>query len=81
MGRVNLIGRRVKILVATDPNQVGLSGELVLERSKTLLLESQGRRLTIQKLGTVIELAGKGEVIRGDDILGRVEERIARAAS
>jgi len=78
---VNLIGRRVKILVATDPNQVGLSGELVLERSKTLLLESQGRRLTIQKLGTVIELAGKGEVIRGDDILGRVEERIARAAS
>ena len=78
---MNLIGRRVKILVATDPNQVGLSGELVLERSKTLLLESQGRRLTIQKLGTVIELAGKGEVIRGDDILGRVEERIARAAS
>ncbi|TMP96726.1 MAG: ribonuclease P protein subunit [Thaumarchaeota archaeon] len=54
---------------------------MVLERSKTLLLESQGRRLTIQKLGTVIELAGKGEVIRGDDILGRVEERIARAAS
>ena len=78
---MSLIGRRVKILVATDPNQVGLSGELVLERSKTLLLESQGRRLTIQKLGTVIELAGKGEVIRGDDILGRVEERIARAAS
>ncbi len=80
---MNLIGRRVKILVATDPNQVGLSGELVLERSKTLLLESHGRRLTIQKLGTVIELAGKGrgEVIRGDDILGRVEERIARDAS
>ncbi|TLY17674.1 MAG: ribonuclease P protein subunit [Thaumarchaeota archaeon] len=80
---MSLIGRRVKILVATDPNQVGLSGELVLERSKTLLLESHGRRLTIQKLGTVIELAGtgRGEVIRGDDILGRVEERIARDAS
>jgi len=78
---VNLIGRRVKILVATDPNQVGLSGELVLERSKTLLLESHGRRLTIQKLGTVIELAERGDIIRGDEILGRVEERIARAAS
>ena len=78
---MNLIGRRVKILVATDPNQVGLSGELVLERSKTLLLESQGRRLTIQKLGTVIELGARGEVIRGDDVLGRVEERIARGAS
>jgi RNase P/RNase MRP subunit p29 len=78
---VNLIGRRVKILVATDPTQVGLSGELLLERSKTLQLESHGRRLTIQKLGTVIELAGTREVIRGDDILGRVEERIARAAS
>jgi RNase P/RNase MRP subunit p29 len=78
---VNLIGRRVKILVATDPTQVGLSGELVLDSSKTLLLESHGRRLTIQKLGTVIELAERGEVIRGDDILGRVEERLARAAS
>ncbi len=78
---MNLIGRSVKILEATDPTQVGLSGELVLERSKTLLLESHGRRLTIQKLGTVIELAGRGEVIRGDDILGRFEERIARAAS
>ncbi len=78
---MNLIGRRVKILVATDPTQVGLSGELVLERSKTLLLESHGRRLTIQKLGTVIELGARGEVIRGDDVLGRVEERIARDAS
>ena len=78
---MNLIGRRVKILVATDPTQVGLSGELVLERSKTLLLESHGRRLTIQKLGTVIELAERGDIIRGDEILGRVEERIARAAS
>lgn len=78
---MNLIGRRVKVLVATDPNQVGLSGELVLDRSKTLMLESHGRRLTIQKSGTVIELAGRGEVIRGDDILGRVEERIGRAAS
>ena len=78
---MNLIGRTVKILVATDPTQVGLSGELVLERSKTLLLESHGRRLTIQKLGTVIELGARGEVIRGDDVLGRVEERIARGAS
>lgn len=77
---MNLIGRRVKVLVATDPTQVGLSGELLLEMSKTLQLESLGRRLTIQKLGTVIELAGTGEVIRGDDILGRVEERIARDA-
>ena len=78
---MNLIGRTVKILVATDPTQVGLSGELLLERSKTLLLESHGRRLTIQKLGTVIELGARGEVIRGDDVLGRVEERIARDAS
>ena len=78
---MNFIGRKVKILVATDPNQVGLSGELVLERSKTLLLESHGRRLTIQKSGTVIELAGGGEIITGEEILGRLEERIARAAS
>ena len=78
---MNFIGRKVKILVATDPNQVGLSGELVLERSKTLLLESQGRRLTIQKSGTVIELAGGGEIITGEEILGGLEERIARARS
>ena len=78
---MNFIGRKVKILVATDPTQVGLSGELVLERSKTLLLESHGRRLTIQKSGTVIELAGGGEIITGEEILGRLEERIARAPS
>ena len=75
---MNLIGRRLKILSATDPSQVGLSGEVVLETSKTLLLESDGSHLTAQKRGIVIQLVGTREVVRGDEILGRLEDRIAR---
>jgi RNase P/RNase MRP subunit p29 len=75
---MNLIGSRLKILSATDPSQVGKSGEVVLETSKTLILESDGSRLTAQKRGIVLQLVGTREVVRGDEILGRLEDRITR---
>ncbi len=75
---MNLIGRRLKILSAPDPSHVGFSGEVVLETSKTLLLESDGSCLTTQKKGIVAQFVGTREIIRGDEILGRLEDRIAR---
>ena len=76
---MNLIGRRVRILNATDPTHVGISGEVVLETSKTLVLYSNGSCLTTQKAGMVAQLVGGLEVIRGEEILGRLEDRIVRA--
>ena len=74
------IGEKIKVLHASDPNQVGLVGELLLETSRTILVECAGRKVRIQKHDTVFQVAGRGEVIRGDEILGRLEERIARAS-
>lgn len=75
-----VIGKRVKVLTSLDPTQRGLSGEVLLETSRTFLLEHDGKRLTIQKRGTVLQVQGEKGVISGDENLGRLEERIERSS-
>ncbi len=76
-----MVGEKIRVLDASDPNQVGLAGEVILETSRTIMLNCGGRKLRIQKRNTVIQVEGRGEVIRGNETLGRLEERIARASA
>ncbi len=76
-----IVGEKIKVLDASDPGQVGLAGEVLLETSKTILVDCGGQKARIQKHDTVLQVEGRGEVIRGDEILGRLEERIARASA
>jgi len=76
---MNLVpGDWIRVLQASDPNQVGLEGTLLLETCKTILMECSGRRVKIQKSRTLVRVEASGDLIRGDEILGRIEERMAR---
>jgi len=75
-----LIGESVVVLGATDESQVGLKGKVLLESSKTLLLDCGGRRVTIPKSGSIIQLQEGRAIIRCDEILGRLTDRITRAS-
>ncbi len=73
---MNIIGESVAILNASDPTVAGRSGRVVLETANTLLLRSEGETFRIQKKGTVLQLSGSKEVVAGEDIPGRLEDRL-----
>jgi len=72
---MNLIGERVTVLSSTDPTKRGRSGVVVLETAKTLLLDSGGRTVRVEKRGTVFQLTASGHVVSGSDIVGRLQDR------
>ena len=75
-----LIGLQVEVIGATDPSQVGLSGRVVDETMKTLIIEKEGKEKMVQKKGTVFRFDIRGGIeVHGEEILFRPEERIKRA--
>jgi RNase P/RNase MRP subunit p29 len=75
---MNVVGKRLKVFSSSDPTKEGISGIVVLETAKTVLLLTDARRLMVEKTGTVFQMAGSGEVILGSDIAGRLEDRLGR---
>jgi len=73
---VNVVGEKVTIVGSKDPTKTGMKGEVVLETAKTLVLDLDGRRATVEKLGTVLQLEGSRKIIDGVDIAGRLEDRL-----
>jgi ribonuclease P protein subunit POP4 len=75
-----LIGLNVKILEYPDQSLVGLTGRVIDETLKTLVIEtSSGRRVRILKANAIFQfmLPSKEKVIiRGVQILGRPEDRL-----
>lgn len=73
-----IVGERVKVLNASDPTQIGVRGEVVLESANTIVIEDEGKMKRVQKKGTVLQLRDDREVLRGDELLGRLEDRLGR---
>ena len=73
---MNIIGERVFVVKSTDPTKVGRGGEVVLETAKTLVLESAGRKISIEKAGTVLQLESSGRNVASEEIAGRLEDRL-----
>jgi RNase P/RNase MRP subunit p29 len=73
---MNLVGQSVFVVGASDPTMAGLRGVVVLETARTLVLQEDTKYLRIQKKGTVLMLADSKENIAGDDIQGRLEDRL-----
>ena len=73
-----VVGERVKVVDAADLGQVGIRGKVVLESANTIVIEDEGRLKRVQKIGTVLQLEGKREIIRGDELSGRLEDRLER---
>jgi RNase P/RNase MRP subunit p29 len=72
---MSVIGERLTILSSTDPSKAGRTGIVLLDTAKTLVLDSNGMVLRVEKAGSVFRVSGSGMVIAGTDITGRLEDR------
>ena len=75
---MNVIGERVTVLSASDGTKVGRTGRVLLDTAKTLVLESSGRGVRVEKSGSAFLLLDSGRVLVGSDISGRLEDRLGR---
>ncbi len=74
-----IIGEDVRVAAARDAVLLGLKGKVVLESMHTLTIKTAAqRKVTIPKTGSALELSS-GEILIGDDLEGRLEDRIAAA--
>jgi len=72
-----IIGEDVRVAAARDTVLLGLRGKVVLESMHTLTIRTDGKRkVTLPKVGSALVLSS-GEILIGDDLEGRLEDRIA----
>ncbi|MGP8125260.1 MAG: ribonuclease P protein subunit [Nitrososphaerales archaeon] len=72
---MNVIGERLTILRSTDSSKEGRTGVVLLDTARTLVLDSNGRALRVEKSGNVFQICGSKRVVMGSDISGRLEDR------
>ncbi len=72
---MNVIGERLTILRSTDPSKEGRTGIVLLDTARTLVLDSNGRTLRVEKAGNAFQIWGSKRVVMGSDISGRLEDR------
>jgi RNase P/RNase MRP subunit p29 len=77
---IDIIGRKIAIVQSSDPGVVGLRGVFALETMKTITVLSGNEKRVVPKRGTVFQVHDSGKLVVADDMLGRVEERLARGA-
>jgi RNase P/RNase MRP subunit p29 len=75
---VNVIGERLTVLSASDPTKKGITGRVLLETLNTLVVHSGGRTLRIEKAGSAFSLLDSGKIITGQDLAGRLQDRLGR---
>jgi RNase P/RNase MRP subunit p29 len=72
-----IIGEDVRVAAARDAALLGLKGKVVLETMHTITIRTgMKRKLMLPKEGSALELSS-GEILLGDDLKGRLEDRIA----
>jgi RNase P/RNase MRP subunit p29 len=71
-----IVGEKVTVTKSSDPSVTGRKGEVVLETAKTLRLNSGDKTITIAKAGSVLFLDGSGRVLDGNELAGRLEDRL-----
>lgn len=75
-----LIGFQVRVVRATDPGQVQVSGRVVDETRNLLVIEAGGVEKRIPKQGARFRFDVQGGIeVEGDDIRFRPEDRVKKA--
>ena len=72
---MNVIGERLTVVESTDPSKVGIAGVVLLDTAKTLVVESKGRILRVEKAGCAFLMGRSERIVSGSDISGRLEDR------
>ncbi len=81
-GKEELLGRLVTVVASSDPGLVGVSGEVLDETMKTLVVRTgDGRRLVVPKVAVTLRFAldGTDVVLEGRTIVFRPEDRTKKA--
>ncbi|MBI3841241.1 MAG: ribonuclease P protein subunit [Thaumarchaeota archaeon] len=76
---MNVLGETLTVIDSTDPTKKGITGKVLLESAKTLLMDAKGRTLRVEKAGTMFQVAGSSEVVSGSEIMGRLQDRWGRS--
>jgi RNase P/RNase MRP subunit p29 len=72
-----IIGEDVRVAAARDTVLLGLKGKVVLETMHTLTIKTDAKRkVMMPKAGTALQLSS-GTILIGDDLEGKLEDRIA----
>ncbi len=75
-----VIGEDVSVAAARDALLLGLKGKVVLESMHTITIRTEAKRnVVLPKMGSALELSG-GTILIGDDLEGRLEDRIAASS-
>jgi len=74
-----IIGEDVRVAAARDSVLLGLRGKVVLETMHTLTIKTDSRKVVLPKAGSALELSS-GALVLGEDLEGRLEDRIAANA-
>ncbi len=75
---MNVIGERLTVLTSPDPTKTGITGRVLMETLNTLLLDSSGRTLRVEKSGSAFLLLDSGKVLTGLDLAGRLQDRLGK---
>ena len=75
---MNLVGETLKVVGSSDPTKAGLTGRVLLETSKTLVIDAGGRNVRVEKSGAAFLVVGTGKVVAGSGIAGRLEDSWGR---
>lgn len=73
---MNIIGKTVKVLDASDLTKVGVEGKVIYETAKMLVISSNSRKKMVEKIGTKILV--EGNVVDCNSLLGRLDRRIEK---
>jgi len=72
-----IIGEDVRVAGARNSVLLGIRGKVVLETMHTFTIRTgENRKVVLPKIGTALSLAD-GTILLGDDLEGRLEDRIA----
>jgi len=75
---MNVIGQTVTVLTSSDPTKTGRTGRVLLDTANTLVLDSEGRSIRVEKAGAAFMIMGTKRVVTGSDIAGRLQDRLGR---
>jgi len=75
---MNLIGETLVILTSRDPTKTGRSGKVLLETAQTFIIDAGSSSIMVEKAGAAFRVARTGAVVTGEDLSGRLQDRLGR---
>ena len=82
---IDLFGKKISLLNASDPTTIGIKGTVMLESMKMLYLATPSGLKGFQKRGSVVRIEDddhhqekRNSLIICDSMVGRVEDRLNR---